>query len=481
MRTEIVSRVLGDTFRGDNVRRIVFTGFRGTGKTEIGIRVARQLDLPFIDTDALIEQTSGRSIPDIFHEDGEERFRVWERDVIATLPARDVVVSTGGGAVIDPVNMEHLRSGSVCILLSADIDTIEQRLAKKPRPPLTAFPLRQEIAELRDQRRHAYRASADFCIDTTETTPDVAAARVIQLLKNGVSSEKQRTTALAFFKTGRIPRPALSVLETILTSPDRDPQTRILGIAGYPCAHSQSPRLFNALFERYRLNYHYTWFEDPELDEIMDVARAVDAKGLSVTIPFKHDVIGYLDEIDEHAAQQIGAVNTVLFSGGFATGYNTDWLGIRKPLVAKKGAKAVILGAGGVARAAAYALVDLDMNVTILNRTPEKAQELAERFGCAWALWDAFDTIKPDVVVNATPLGMQPDTRSPLKPDQLKKEMTVFDLVYTPPVTPLIEDARRIGCETITGTEVFVQQAREQFYIFFGIDVPESIVRELVP
>jgi shikimate dehydrogenase len=212
----------------------------------------------------------------------------------------------------------------------------------------------------------------------------------------------------------------------------------------------------------------------------MAVARAVDAKGLSVTIPFKHDVIEYCDEIDEHAAQQIGAVNTVLFAGGSVIGHNTDWLGIRKPLVTKKGAKAVLLGAGGVARAAAYALVDLDMDVTILNRTPEKAQELAERFGCAWAPWDSFDTIKPDVVVNATPLGMQPDTRSPLRSDQLNKEMTVFDLVYTPPVTPLIENARIVGCETITGTEVFVQQAREQFYIFFGIDVPETIVRELL-
>ena len=162
------------------------------------------------------------------------------------------------------------------------------------------------------------------------------------------------------------------------------------------------------------LNYHYTWFEDPELDEIMDVARAVDAKGLSVTIPFKQDVIQYLDEIDEHAAQQIGAVNTVVFACGTGIGYNTDWLGVRKPLVSLKGAKAVLLGAGGVAAGAAYALTDLDMDVTILNRTPEKAKKLAERFGCAWGSWDKFEQIKPDLVVNATPLGMQPDTRNPL-------------------------------------------------------------------
>jgi shikimate 5-dehydrogenase len=145
-----------------------------------------------------------------------------------------------------------------------------------------------------------------------------------------------------------------------------------------------------------------------------------------------------------------------------------------------KGATAVILGAGGAASAAAFALTDLEMKVTILNRTPERAQKLAARSGCGWAEWDAFDRIKPDLVVNATPLGMVPDTQSPLRDDQLTQEMTIFDLVYTPPVTPLIETARKKGCRTITGMEMFVQQAHEQFYLFFGIDVPESVVRELV-
>ena len=114
-----------------------------------------------------------------------------------------------------------------------------------------------------------------------------------------------------------------------------------------------------------------------------------------------------------NAAQQIGAVNTVVFACGSARGYNTDWLGIRKPLAGHTGARAVLLGAGGVAAAAAYALVDLDMDVTILNRTPEKAQALAEQSGCRWGGWDEFGRIDPDLVVNATPLGMQPDTTKP--------------------------------------------------------------------
>jgi shikimate dehydrogenase len=462
------------------MRRIVLTGFRGTGKTEIGRILSSGLNVPFIDTDDLIETRTGRSIPDIFHYDGEERFRSIEREVIATLPATEVIVSTGGGVVCDPKNMEYLRRDSTVVLLVADIETIEQRLVKKPRPPLTGLPLHEEIAAMMDRRRRNYYASADFCTDTSGTSPGQAAEHILGFLQHGIPTKNQRNSALAFFRTGRLPPIPFKKLEDILVGTGKDPTTRIMGVAGYPCAHSMSPKLFNALFDFCHLNYHYTWFEDPELDEIMDVARSIDAKGLSVTIPFKHDVIQYLDEIDEHAAQQIGAVNTVVFACGIGIGYNTDWLGVRKPLISMKGAKAVLLGAGGVAAGAAYALKDLDMDVTILNRTPENAKKLAERFDCAWGTWDRFEQIKPDLVVNATPLGMQPDTRNPLREDQLSKDMTVFDLVYTPPVTPLIEAARAKGCRTISGIEMFIEQAREQFYLFFGIDIPAEKVRELV-
>ena len=462
------------------MKRIVLAGFRGTGKTEIGKVVADRLGVAFIDTDTLIEAKTGRSIPTIFHEDGEERFRAVEREVIAALPAQDALISTGGGVVVDPENMEHLRRESVLVLLIADIDTIEQRLLKKPRPPLTGMPLREEIAEMMDRRRQHYYAAADFCFDTSETTVEVAAENLIRILQNGRMAVQQRETGMAFFRTGRIPAPKLQALESILIAPTRDPQTRLLGVAGYPCAHSKSPALFNSLFTRYALNYHYTWFEDPEIDEIMRIARSLDAKGLSVTIPFKQDIIPYLDEVDEHAASQIGAVNTVVFACGSAVGFNTDWIGVRKPLVSLRGANAVLLGAGGAAAGAAYALADLDMKVTILNRTEKNAQILAEKFGCKWGGLEDIDHIRPDLVVNATPLGMHPDDHSPLRDDQLTQEMTVFDLVYTPPETPLIEQARRIGCRTITGTEMFIEQAREQFYLFFGIDVPPEKMREAV-
>jgi len=331
-----------------------------------------------------------------------------------------------------------------------------------------------------DRRRQHYHAAADLCFDTSETSVEMAAENLIRILRDGRMTVQQRETGMAFFRTGRIPAPQLHALESILIAPTRDSQTRLMGVAGYPCAHSKSPALFNSLFSRYALNYHYTLFEDPEIDEIMRIARSLDVKGLSVTIPFKQDIIKYLDEVDEHAAQQIGAVNTVVFACGSAVGFNTDWIGVRKPLVSLRGANAVLLGAGGAAAGAAYALADLDMKVTILNRTKENAKVLAEKFGCKWGGLDDIDQIRPDLVVNATPLGMHPDDHSPLRDDQLNKEMTVFDLVYTPPETPLIEQARRIGCRTITGTEMFIEQAREQFYLFFGIDVPPEKMREAV-
>ena len=148
------------------MRRIVLFGYRGTGKTAIGTVLARRLGVPFLDTDALIEQQSGRTIPEIFRKDDEERFRTLEREAIAGLPARDIVIGTGGGVVMDPKNMEHLRAQSTCVLLTAEIATIRRRLARAPRPPLTSLPADQEIAEVITRRRHNYAAAADFCVDT---------------------------------------------------------------------------------------------------------------------------------------------------------------------------------------------------------------------------------------------------------------------------------------------------------------------------
>jgi shikimate dehydrogenase len=121
------------------------------------------------------------------------------------------------------------------------------------------------------------------------------------------------------------------------------------------------------------------------------------------------------------------------------------------------------------------------MDVTILNRTVEKAQALAARFGCSYGPPGAFDRLSPAVVVNATSVGMEPELKSPLQKHQLRSTMTVFDLVYTPPETPLLRIARNTGCQTIPGTEMFVRQAAAQFRHFTGIAPPLELVRNAMP
>ncbi len=380
---------------------------------------------------------------------------------------------------MDPAKMEQLRAASIGVLLHADHATIGRRLARSPRPPLTGLPPEEEIAHVIASRRCNYAAAADFCVDTSRTSTEQAADNILCLLDKGTVFAPTRESVFRWFAASPLPVQEREQMKSLLVGTRYDPQIRFLGVAGCPCGHSKGPLLFNRLFEKYQLNCHYTRFWDPSIQTIMEKAREIDAKGLSVTIPFKQDIMALLDEIDE-SARKIGAVNTVVFACEKTYGSNTDWQGIRKPLENLAGSCAGPLGAGGVAAAAAYALLDLDMEVIILNRTPRKAQALAKRFGCSWRTWDAFDGITPDLVVNATPVGMDPDTSSPVRDDQLKKEMTVFDLVYTPPVTPFIAAARRAGCKTITGTEVFIHQAREQFRLFFGIDVPETVIREIL-
>ena len=187
-----------------------------------------------------------------------------------------------------------------------------------------------------------------------------------------------------------------------------------------------------------------------------------------------------LDEIDP-VAQAIGAVNTVVFCGGRSTGYNTDWLGIRGPLIHRQGATAAVLGAGGAAAAAVYALRDLGMEVTILARNPEKARPFAKRFSCPVISLSRFSSIRPDLVVNTTPVGMHPDTNTPVPIEDLRPGMTVFDLVYAPEETPFILGARGRGCDVITGSELFVLQAAAQFRLFTGIAAPPQLLRSLLP
>jgi shikimate dehydrogenase len=492
--------------------KVVLIGFRGTGKTSVGRILADRLGLPFHDTDALVEQLAGISIPEIFREHGEAQFRALEREVIASLRDTEGVISTGGGAVCDPANVADLRRHGRVFLLSAPPEVILDRIAGSDRPVLTGLSLEEEVRTLLARRKEAYIGAADACIDTGRRTPGEVAETIVREIggETGISPDEERedaesTCILPFpSRTSRLrarsdPHPRIPAsredaktrkherdgllerfgLSTLRGMIDRDPALMVCAIAGNPCAHSKSPLLYNRLFERFGMHYHYTRLEWPDAGTIVRLASLLPIKGLSVTIPFKAAVIPCLDEVDEHATA-IGAVNTIVRCGGRLYGYNTDWLGVRSPLAHRQGARAVVLGAGGAAAAAVYALLSLDMDVTVLARRPEAARTLADRFMCRWGALEEFKGSDADVVVHTTPVGMEPDIRSLLAPCDLERKTTVFDLVYTPPETPLIRAAREAGCEAIPGTEMFVHQAAEQFRLITGIAVTPELIREML-
>jgi shikimate dehydrogenase len=388
------------------------------------------------------------------------------------------VVSAGGGAVLDPENVAYLKRRSLVFLLQAGEETISRRIGGSDRPSLTGRPPAEEVRELLRVRRPAYLRAADFCVSTEGKSPGDVSGEILGFLRDGPTSPLSRGAGLRFIEKIPLPGRDRAALSSLLRG-EGESWGGICGIAGYPCSHSWSPALWNRLFSRYGLPYLYTSFEWPDIGEVIRAARDLGVRALSITIPFKEEVLGFLDGVDGDA-RAIGAVNTVVQCGGVLRGYNTDWMGIRAPLEDLRGSRAVVLGAGGAAAAAAYALLSLEMEVTILARAPEKAGRLAGRFGCRAAPLSSFREIHPEVVVNATPVGMLPDRSSLLGEGDLKAGMTVFDLVYTPPETPLLALARRAGCRVIPGTEMFIHQAREQFFHVTGIRVPETLVRELV-
>lgn len=448
--------------------KIVLTGFRGTGKTSVGLILAGRLGLPFHDTDALIEHRADMSISEIFRQHGEAHFRTLEREVIASLRDTEGVISTGGGAVLDPANVADLRWHAKIYLLSAPSDIILERIAESDRPGLTDLSPAEEVRALLAARREAYIGAADACIDTGGRTPGEVAEAILRSAGIPPGEKVERDRLLERFGL-------LDLKEMV----DRDPDLMVCAIAGNPCAHSKSPLLYNQLFANLGMHYHYTRLEWPDAGAIVRLASLLPTKGLSVTIPFKTDVMRYIDKVDDHATA-IGAVNTIVRCGERLYGYNTDWLGVRAPLAHRRGERAIVLGAGGAAAAAVYALLSLDMDVTILARAPGAAQRLAERFNCRWGGLDEFGGRDADVVVHATPVGMEPDNRSLLAAGDLECGTTVFDLVYTPPETPLIRMAREVGCEAIPGTEMFVHQAVAQFRLMTGIAVTPALVREML-
>ena len=262
-----------------------------------------------------------------------------------------------------------------------------------------------------------------------------------------------------------------------------DAATKVYGVAGNPIRSSLSPLMMNTAFRRETVNAVYLALQTSKADDLFKLAQEIPIQGLSITMPLKEDIIPLLERTDPLSAK-IGAVNTVLRAqDGKFYGFNTDVAGIVGPLerrLSLKGAKVLVLGAGGAARAAVFGCRDKGADVWILNRTPETAQKLARQSGAKTIKRDAVAKTGFDVIINATPIGMAGNKAAPLLGPEDITARIVFDLVYNPIETPLLKLARQKGLTAISGVEMFVQQGARQFEIWTGKPAPEEEMLRVV-
>ncbi|RZB32024.1 MAG: shikimate dehydrogenase [Desulfobacteraceae bacterium Eth-SRB1] len=264
-----------------------------------------------------------------------------------------------------------------------------------------------------------------------------------------------------------------------------DSNTSLYAVLGDPISHSLSPVMHNSAFAYTGYNGAYLAFnvKDRDLAPAISGIRALGIKGASVTIPHKVEVMKFLDSIDEEALK-IGAVNTIVNRDGKLFGYNTDCLGATHALLEKTDIKdkdVVILGSGGAARAIGFGIVAEGGKLTILGVLKDEGENLARDLGVAYYHASAFKNIDCRILINATPVGMTPNTKAmPVQKEGLSKDMVVMDIVYNPIKTRLLKEAEDIGCITVDGASMFVYQGAAQFEMWTGEKAPVDIMRRTV-
>jgi 3-dehydroquinate dehydratase/shikimate dehydrogenase len=307
---------------------------------------------------------------------------------------------------------------------------------------------------------------------------DVALPARVLALREGSS--------LAYAPVKNVTAPGQASLEAMknLYRADRlRRRTRMYGVIGNPIGHSLSPVLQNTGFQARNIDAVFLPFLVRDLRDFLRSVEPLGIAGFSVTLPHKQAILRHLDDCDPMAAA-IGAVNTVVVRGGGKLyGYNTDYVGVLRALerrIPLQGSRALIFGAGGAARAVAFALAQSGASVSVCARRMQAAKALAHAVGGEVVERSRLPREFFDAIVNATPVGMHPAThRSPLEARELNCRL-VFDLIYRPRVTKLMQLAARRGIETVSGVEMFLAQGTAQWEIWTGERAPVEAMRRAV-
>jgi 3-dehydroquinate dehydratase/shikimate dehydrogenase len=254
-----------------------------------------------------------------------------------------------------------------------------------------------------------------------------------------------------------------------------DAATKVYGVAGNPITHSLSPEMMNTAFRRENINAVYVPLQTSDATDLLNCVREMPIQGLSITMPLKEEVLKHLEKTDS-LSTRIGACNTLIRSqDGKLYGFNTDVAGVIRPLEQRltlEGARILVIGAGGAARAAVFGLRDRNAEVWVMNRTSEKGQKLARQAHAHYVSHPQLKKLEFDVIINATPVGMNGSRpQSPLEESELRTRY-LFEMIYNPAETKLVKMARAKGIQVIPGSEMFVHQGARQFEIWTGKPAP---------
>ncbi len=259
-------------------------------------------------------------------------------------------------------------------------------------------------------------------------------------------------------------------------------KTILHGIMGDPVGHSLSPTMHNAAFAELGLNSVYVPFPVQDVAGALIGFKALHVRGVSVTIPHKQAVIPLLDEIDP-LALKIGAVNTLLIDDkSRIKGFNTDWLGANRALgeyLDLTGKEILLLGAGGAARAIGFGLLEAGAKVILSSRTKKPGEKLAAGLNCDWHPLADIGALTADGLVNATSVGMAPDTDFSLVAEKKLADFpVVMDIVYSPLETRLLRQAKDAGCQTINGLAMLLYQGVAQFELWTERGAPLPVMKQ---
>lgn len=269
--------------------------------------------------------------------------------------------------------------------------------------------------------------------------------------------------------------------------------TEVYGVIADPISHSLSPHIHNAAFDALGLNKVYVPIRvrPEDLTQFMHDCRELGIRGISVTIPHKEEILHHRTKCDG-GTEEIGACNTLIWQEDDRIAYNTDYRaamsslddvfgGDEREASGLEGKHALVLGAGGAARAIVVGLSRRKAEITLCSRTPSRAEQLATYCKGKAVGWGQRHNVRCDLLINCTPVGMHPNLDdTPFEAKYLKSEMVVFDTVYNPERTLLLKQAQEAGCPIITGVDMFVGQAALQFKLFTGRDAPTDLMRQVM-